>query len=177
MAKLKKNPPKPSNQPAAKAPAGAKSSSGRASAKKTPAKLLSVEEKQRLLKPQDGFAELAERFVAEWKGHPTLKVAGLSPAKLERAIEAAKKALAKENALRSKLEEKLRPLSDSRLLAEHDAYKMVLDAYAVAKALARVDPAMGHAFSFVGDALGPRSKRNVAPLTEPAPETVTEPKE
>ena len=170
MSKAKKNTPKPSKPMPAKATPQAKSSTGRAAAKKTPAKLLSAEEKQRLLKPQDGFAELAERFVTEWKGRPTLKVAGLSPAKLQRAIESAKKTLAKENALRSKLEEKLRPLSDARLQAEHEAYKMVLDAYAVAKALARVDPAMGHAFAFVGEAMTPRSKRHIAPLVEPLPE-------
>jgi hypothetical protein len=40
---------------------------------------------------------------------------------------------------------------------------MVLDAYAVAKALTRVDPELGHAFAFVGDAMTPpKKKKNAA---------------
>ncbi len=150
---------KKTQKTSAKATKAAKSSPARAAAKKSDAKPLTTEDKQRLIKPIDGFPELTERFAATWTGRKGLKVAGLSPAKLLRALEAAKKAAAKENAFRSKFEEKLRPLTDARLRAEHEAWKMVLDAYAVAKALARVDPDISHAFAFLGEALTPRSKK------------------
>lgn len=159
MTKSKKVTPKPTQKASATTSTAAKSSSSRSSAKKTPPKPLSTDEKLRLLKPIDGFGEIAERFAAVWSDRPTLKVTGLSPRKLLRSLEAAKKAAARENALRRKLEEKLRPLSDARLLAEHEAWKMVLDAYAVAKALARVDPTVGHSFAFVGEAMSPRGKK------------------
>lgn len=159
MATSKKKTAKPTQKASAKAPMAAKASTPRKTTKKTPRKLLSAEEKQRLIKPIDGFAEIAERFADAWADRPTLKVAGMSPAKLARAVEVAKKSLARENALRAKLEEKLRPLSDARLLAEHEAWKMVLDAYAVAKALSRVNPEIGHAFAFVGQAMTSKSKK------------------
>lgn len=159
MAATKKKTPKQTQKASAKASKGAKASAPRKATKKAPRKLLSFEEKQRLIKPIDGFTEIAERFAAAWTERPTLKVAGLSAAKLSRAVEVARKSLARENALRAKLEEKLRPLSDARLLAEHQAWKMVLDAYAVAKALARVDPEVGHAFAFVGQAMTTKSKK------------------
>jgi hypothetical protein len=164
VAKAKKAAPKQAQKAPVKQSAASKGKSSRAASKKVPKKLLTVEDKQRLIKPIDGFAEIAERFAASWKDRKALKVAGLSPAKLLRAIESAKRAAARENALRSKLEEKLRPLMDARLLAEHEAWKMVLDAYAVAKALARVDPEVGHAFAFVGEALSPRARKK-APAT------------
>jgi len=169
MAKTTKPTPKSLKKTPAKPTKAAKSNPPRAAAKKTAAKALTVEEKQRLIKPIDGFPELTERFAAAWSDRKALKVAGLSPAKLLRALEGAKKAAARENALRSKLEEKLRPLTDNRLRAEHEAWKMVLDAYAVAKALARVDPELSHAFSFLGDALTrrPKKKANESPETTP----------
>lgn len=170
MPKATKPTPKKQQKTPAKQTNAAKSSTPRAAAKKPVAKALTTEEKQRLIKPIDGFPELTERFAAAWSDRKALKVAGLSPAKLLRALEGARKAAARENALRSKLEEKLRPLTDNRLRAEHEAWKMVLDAYAVAKALARVDPEMSHAFAFLGDALThPKKKANAAD----SPETVT----
>lgn len=162
MAATKKKTPKPTPKASAKPSKAPKVTSRRKAAKKTPPKLLSSDEKQRLLKPIDGFTELGERFAAAWTERPTLKVAGMSPAKLSRAIEIAKKSLARENALRAKMEEKLRPLSDARLLAEHEAWKMVLDAYAVAKALARVNPEIGNAFAFVGQAMTTKSKKKTS---------------
>jgi hypothetical protein len=169
MPKTKQMTPKQTKKASAKSAKGAKSSSTRAAAKKTPKKLLSADEKLRLIKPIDGFTEIAERFAATWKDRQALKVAGLSPAKLLRAIESAKKAAAKENALRAKLEEKLRPLTDARLLAEHEAWKMVLDAYAVAKALARVNPEVGHAFTFVGESMTNKPKKKAPPAQEETP--------
>lgn len=172
MATSKKKTAKPTQKASAKASPAAKASPPRKSAKKTPRKLLSSEEKQRLLKPIDGFTEIAERFAATWVERPTLKVSGMSAAKLARAVELARKSLARENAVRAKLEEKLRPLSDARLLAEHEAWKMVLDAYAVAKALARVNPEVGHAFAFVGQAMTSKSKKKKnsdGPVPDPQP--------
>ncbi|HRI70999.1 MAG TPA: hypothetical protein PK156_42500 [Polyangium sp.] len=163
MPNAKQNPANKTKKTTGKPTVAAKSSSSRSATKKTPPKLLSVDEKLRLLKPMDGFTEIAERFAATWKDQSTLKVAGLSPARLLRAIESAKRAAARENALRMKLEEKLRPLNDARLLAEHEAWKMVLDAYAVAKALARVNPEIGHAFTFVGAAMTNKPKKKPTP--------------
>lgn len=169
MPKTKQVPSKSTPKAAVKAvKAGASAKSSSKSKKKAPIKALTADDKLRLVKPMDGFTEVADRFAATWRDRPSLKVAGLSPAKLERAIEVAKKAAAKENALRAKFEEKLRPLSDARLLAEHEAWKMVLDAYAVAKALARVDPAVGHAFTFVGEAMTNKPKKKVAGKDEGA---------
>ncbi len=59
-------------------------------------------------------------------------------------------------------------ISHQLLPAHHDAWKMVLDAYAVAKALTRVDPELGHAFAFVGDALTPRKKKTASTETDNA---------
>lgn len=60
-------------------------------------------------------------------------------------------------------------LADARLLAEHEAWKMVLDAYAVAKALSRVDPEVGHAFAFVGQAMTSKPKKKNASTKEETP--------
>jgi hypothetical protein len=85
-------------------------------------------------------------------------------------VERAKKASAREDALRRKLEEKLRPLQDSRIQAEHDAWKLVLDVYAVAKAQARFFPELTHAFAFMTDALAKRSRSKDKPeQPEPQP--------
>ena len=169
MPKTKQITPKQTKKTSAKPSKAAKSSPSRSAAKKTPKKLLTVEEKLRLLKPIDGFTEIAARFAATWSAKPTLKVTGLSPAKLLRAIESAKKAAAKEDALRAKLEAKLRPLSDARLVAEHEAWKMVLDSYAVAKALARINPEIGRAFTFVGEAMTNKRKKKAAPIQHETP--------
>jgi len=145
----------------------AKGAKGKA-AKKNAAPPLTTEDKQRLIKPIDGFAELTERFAAAWSERRALKVSGINPSKLLRALEQAKKAAAKEDATRRKLEEKLRPLTDARLRAEHAAWKMVLDAYAVAKALARVEPDVGHAFAFMGDALTRKPRKTAEQAGEGA---------
>lgn len=171
MTKTKSISSKATSKTSAKPANVAKSSTKRSASKKPAPKLLSADEKQRLIRPIDGYTEVAERFAATWKDRPTLKVAGLSAPKLERAIASAKKAAAKENALRAKLEEKLRPLTDARLLAEHDAWKMVLDAYAVAKALARVNPEMGHVFAFVGEAMTNKPKKKAQPTPEQPPKS------
>lgn len=168
MVKTKQKAPKQTQKASAKSSKASKSASSRSAAKKNPSKLLSADEKLRLIKPIDGFTEVAERFAATWKDRPTLKVAGMSPPKLLRAIESAKKAAARENALRAKLEEKLRPLTDARLLAEHAAWKMVLDAYAVAKALARINPEVGHAFTFVGEAMTNKPKKKAKQEAAPS---------
>jgi hypothetical protein len=154
-------------KPAKKGAASKKTSASRA-AKRAP-KPLSAAERQRLLKPADGFTELAERFATAWTSNRGLKVPGLSPAKILTMLGRAKKASAREDALRRKLEEKLRPLQDARLQAEHDAWKMVLDAYAVAKAQARLAPEIGRAFSFMGDALTRRARGKEKPA-EPEPQ-------
>lgn len=165
-AKSKVVSPKKGSKPVKKGAASGKKSPARAAA--SGPKPLSSEERLRLLKPMDGYAELAERFAAAWAESNGLKVPGITPGKITSAVARAKKAAAREESLRRKLEEKLRPLQDGRLQAEHDAWKLVLDAYAVAKAQARVSPEIGRAFSFFGDAMATK-KRSKAPVEAPAP--------
>lgn len=154
-------------QPAAKkkAPTRAKGKAVRAS--------LSVEAKQRLLKPITGFADLLERLVATWKEHGrVVKVPGLTAAKLASLLRRAEAANKKEEAVRARLEARLRPLSDARLLAEHDAWKAALDLYAMTKAAARTDPGILVPFEFFAEAL---QRKRSAPdagdaSSEPLPE-------
>lgn len=167
MAKVKSKvvSPKKGGKPVKKSAASGKKSSARAAA--SGPRPLSQEERQRLVKPIDGYAELAERFAAAWAENNGLKVPGITPGKIASAVKRAKKAAAREESVRRKLEEKLRPLQDGRLQAEHDAWKLVLDAYAVAKAQSRVSPEIGRAFSFLGEALT-RKRRPKAPAEAPA---------
>lgn len=153
-------------KPAVKLTAAPKKSA--ASAAKRAPKPLSQDERQRLVKPADGYTELAERFAVTWTANKALKVPGMSPSKIKSALARAEKAAAREDALKRKLEEKLRPLQDARLQAEHDVWKLVLDAYAVAKAQARVAPELGRAFAFLGDALSKRSRSKESGAATPA---------
>lgn len=118
---------------------------------------LSVEEKQRLLKPLTGFGDLVERLVDVWGEHgKNVRVPGLSPAKLAAKLRAAERANKKEDALRTAFEAKLQPLADARLLAEHEVWKDALDLHAMVKTAARTDPAIAKPFEFFADALTKR---------------------
>jgi hypothetical protein len=172
-ATAKTAPAKTSRRKPASPPAKAAKKSAARSKSRAAAKPLTTTDKQRLVKPADGFTELTERFANAWTSNRLLKVPGLSPAKILGMLTRAKKAAGREEASRRKLEEKLKPLQDARLQAEHDVWMMVLDAYAVAKAQARVAPELGRAFAFMGESLGRRSRGK---KKEAASEPETEPK-
>lgn len=130
---------------------------GAASRKKPAPAALSVEEKQRLLKPITGFGDLIERLSTTWKEHGgRVKVPGMTPAKLGSLLRKAERASKREEAVRTTLEAKLQPLADARLKAEHEAWKSALDLYAMVKTAARTDPAIAMPFEFFAEALAKR---------------------
>jgi hypothetical protein len=134
----------------------AKSKSSKSSTKSVPA-AMTVEQKQRLLKPLTEFGDLVERLVEVWGTHgKQVRVPGLSPAKLAAKLRAAERANKKEDALRTAFEAKLQPLADARLRAEHDVWKNALDLYAMIKTAARTDPAIAKPFEFFANALTKR---------------------
>jgi hypothetical protein len=132
---------------------------------------LSAEQKQRLLKPLTSFADLVERLAGTWKEHGrAIRVPGLTAAKLASLLRRAEAASKKEEAVRARLEARLRPLADARLVAEHEAWKAALDVYAMAKAAARTDPGILVPFEFFADALQRRrSGEAAAPEPKEAP--------
>jgi hypothetical protein len=134
-------------------------------AKDAAVKLLTTAEKSRLVKPPDAFVDLAERFARAWDDHKSsLRVPGLSSARVRSLVSKAQRAAEKEQAMMARMREKLEPLSNARLRAEHEAWKAVLDAYAMAKAGARRDATLSKAFEFLGDALShPRTSKEPAP--------------
>lgn len=135
--------------------AAAKKVAGRGRAKgKAVRPALSADEKQRMLKPLTNFDELVERLAVTWKEHGRMvRVPGLTAAKLASLLRKAGAAAKKEDAVRARLEARLRPLADARLVAEHDAWKAALDVYAMVKAAARTDPGILAPFEFFAEAL------------------------
>lgn len=114
--------------------------------------LLTDEAKSRLIRPPTEYPTLVERSLAQWEENKsTLRVANSSPATLRGMLRAARKARAKEEALRAQFEKKLAPLADARLLAEDAVWRQTLDLYAVAKAQGRVLPQLIEAFAFLAD--------------------------
>lgn len=101
-----------------------------------------------------------------WGSHCTaLKVSNVTPARLRTLAKRAQRALAREEDFRARMEQKLKPLADARRLAEHEAWKTVLDAYAVAKAQARLAPDLVPAFAFMSEALArPRPRPDTEEL-------------
>lgn len=140
---------------ATKAKPVAKKASGKSKSAAKPVPVaMTVEEKQRLLKPLTEFGDLVDRLVAVWGEHgKQVRVPGLTPGKLASKLRAAQRANKKEDALRAALEAKLQPLADARLRAEHDVWKNALDLYAMVKTASRTDPAIGKPFEFFAEAL------------------------
>jgi hypothetical protein len=148
---------------AAAKPAKAAKKSARA---KIAAPALSVSEKQRLLKPLNGYGDLIGRLVSVWKEHGrVIKVPGLTPAALAARLKRAQRASEREDALRARLTARLQPLADARMRAEHEAWKSALDLHAMVKTAARTDPALGTPFEFFGEAFARR--RSSASESEP----------
>jgi hypothetical protein len=130
---------------------------GRRRVARDAAPALTAAEKSRLLKPLTNYGELIEELVQAWQGQAReIRVPGLSPAKLRARLLAAQRASEREVALRRKLEAKLQPAADARLLAEHAAWKGALDVYAIVKAAARTNPAIAAPFESFAKALARR---------------------
>jgi hypothetical protein len=117
------------------------------------ARTLSQEERQRVVKPRDGWEAVFDRALDAWKAAPALKVPGLTLTKLARMGEKAEKAADQERALIAKQDRELRPRADARLLAQGAVWKSLLELNAAVKYQARQDPTLLEQFSFLTDIL------------------------
>jgi hypothetical protein len=124
--------------------------------KKPQGSALSTLERSRLLKPRKEYVSLIEQVLATWKDNPSLRVPGLTRAKLAALLSAAEKASAREQALVRQMEARLRPLADARIMAESELWRALLDTNAQIKVHARTDAAVGRAFGFLGVAFTTR---------------------
>ena len=118
-----------------------------------PAPQLTTEARRKLLKPRENYDDLVERIARTWESIKTLRVPGLTTARLRKLLKNAERAKTKEETTREKLERTLRPLYDGRLLAEDKAWRAVLDVNAAVKLHARNDPAIAETFAFLTEAL------------------------
>jgi len=160
-AKSTRKPAKPTTKGAKKAPAKAK----KPAAKRPAPPELSAKERQKLLKPRTDYGDVIERVARAWEADPTLKVPGLTRAKLLTRWRAAKRAGEREDALRERMEARLRPLADARRLADDAAYRSLLDVHASVKLFARSRPSVAEAYGFLAEHL-----TNARPEAEPAAE-------
>lgn len=122
-------------------------------AKRAAPRELNTKERQRLLKPRTDYGDVIERVARVWEDDPSLKVPGLTRGKLLSQWRAAKRAADREDALRAKMEAKLRPLADARRLADDAAYRALLDVHAAVKLFTRTRPSVGEAYAFLADHL------------------------
>jgi len=117
------------------------------------AQALTTEARRKLLKPRENYDELLEKVARIWSENKSLRVPGLTVARLQKLLKNAERAKTKEAAMREKLERVLRPLYDGRLLAEDEAWRAVLDVNAAVKLHARRNPALAETFGFLTEAL------------------------
>ena len=162
MAKAKKS-AKPAAKTAKSSRKPAKKPTKKPAAKREPAPELSAKERQRLLKPRTDYGDVIEKVARAWEADPSLKVPGLTRAKLLTQWRAAKRAGEREDALREKMEARLRPLADARRLADDTAYRSLLDVHASVKLFARSRPSVAEAYGFLADHL-----TNARPEADPA---------
>ena len=140
-----KNAPKVAEKPAAAPKKTAKK-------KKVSAPALSSASRQTKVKPPEGYSTMVDDVVEAWTKHAAvLRIEGRSPARLRAALAKAKRARAKEEALRKKLEEQIRPLSDARILVEEAMWTEVLDLYRVVKAMMPMRPELEKGFEMLTD--------------------------
>ena len=126
--------------------------------KKKTAPALTIAEKQRLLKPLRDYPELLKRLIDTWRSHArVVRMPGMTSAALAARLRKAIAASAREDAVRTKLEQRLQPLADARMRAESDAWKGALDLYAMLKTAARNDPGLMGPFAFFAEAVTHRA--------------------
>jgi len=153
---------KATKKPAKKPPAKVAKPKKRA---KAAPKVLTADERARLLRPHDDFRELVANTIEVWTSTgKALRVANRAPSQLKRALSVAIKASEKEEKLRREFEAKLAHVADARLVAQHDVWSMLLDVYATVRGL-RSAPELQQAYAFLGAAFA-RLGRKPA---EPAP--------
>jgi hypothetical protein len=133
---------------------------------------LTTEERRKLLKPKDQFVEVVERTARALGRRREIRVPGVTTAKLKALTAKAVRAAKREAIVREQFEQKIRPLSDARLLAEDAAYRALLNVYAAVKLYTRADPGVGEEFAFLIEHL--TFTREKAEPT-PAPERETPP--
>lgn len=146
-------------QPAKNAPA-------RRPAKAQPPKM-SADERRRKLKPRDNYDELVSSIARALRAHSSVRVPGLTIARLEKLLRDAERAKQRELDARAELERKLAPRVDARIVAEDLLWRAVLDVNASVKPYARRDAAVGDAFAFLTEALS-GNRTSPEPPDEPA---------
>jgi len=128
---------------------------------------LTTEERRKLLKPKDQFVEVVERTARALGRRREIRVPGVTTAKLKALTAKAVRAAKREAIVREQFEQKIRPLSDARLLAEDAAYRALLNVYAAVKLYTRADPSVGEEFAFLIEHLTfTREKAEPAPAPE-----------
>ncbi|UJR78674.1 hypothetical protein [Sandaracinus amylolyticus] len=115
--------------------------------------VMSSDERRSKLKPRDNYEELVAQIVRTLDANPAVRIPGLRPSRLEKLVRDAKKASEKEAALRDQLARKLAPIVDTRIRAEDEMWRAVLDVNAGVKPYARKDAVIGDAFAFLTEAL------------------------
>jgi hypothetical protein len=161
MAKAKKKAKKAA--PKKKASAAKKRSVARSRPK---AAGLTDEQRSQLLKPPAAYDDAITSLVDAWSANKSVRLDGLSPAKLGSMLKRAQRAWEREDEQRRKLEAKLRELTDARMLAENAAWRGALDVWDMAKSVGRRRPEVREAFDFMSNYVGGGSR----PREEPEPE-------
>src|SRR5262245_28832749 len=109
-------PARAATKAAQKSAAAAKKAGGKsASRAKKPPALLTTEQRRKLLRPREGFDELIERIARTWDNTRSLRVPGLTVARLLKLLRDAERSAGREQTSREKMERILRPLIDARL--------------------------------------------------------------
>jgi hypothetical protein len=164
--KKKSAPKKKASKPASRQPSKKPAAAAHHKAAKRPLIALSSADRQSKLKPPENYEKLVEAVVAAWKAHSrVVRIDGRSAARLSSALKRATRARAKEDVLREKLEDKLRPLVDARIVQEEQVWSEVLDLYRVVKAMIPMRPELEEAFSDLSDqfARAPRKEEDAEP--------------
>ena len=128
-------------------------------------RVLSAEERARLLKPRTDFEELMRHVMREWAATRELHVPGITRSKFASLLRVSDRAEAKEQKVRERYERQLAPLADARRVAHSEAYRALLLLRKAVKLHTSVDPGVGERFAFLQEAL--RNKPSVSEPPEP----------
>ena len=164
MAAKRKTTQKPTSAPKKKASAPARS------ARRKPAAppRLTPDQRRKLFKVPPEYAELISNVIETWTSSgKELRVTNRTPAKLKSLLRIARAAADREEKLRRQYEAKLGALLDARLLAQHEAWRALLDLYAAIRA-ARSNEGLQEAFAFLGEHFARNARKPDTPA-DPAP--------
>lgn len=149
---------------------GAKSAAPvkRRAAKKEP-KLLTEDERNRLLKPTSDFRNVVEDTIEVWTaGGKGLRVPGRSPGQLRSLLRKATTASDREEKLRREVERKVAKLVDARMLAHHAVWNALLDVYSAVRG-SRSAPQLQEAFAFLAESFRKGGRKPAAPEQQGGP--------